>query len=69
MNKLKIFMGSATVDGLPELEAEMNKWVEKEKAEVKNISISIREIPTEERPSLTAEITDQIIICLTYEKK
>jgi hypothetical protein len=38
MQKVKIFMGSATGDGLPELEQVVNKWIEKEKVEIKNIS-------------------------------
>ena len=69
MQKVKLFMGSATGEGIPELEQEINKWIEKEKVEIKNISASVRLIPTGERASLTAEITDQLVICLTYETK
>lgn len=69
MHKVKLFMGSATADGLPELEQEINTWTEKEKADVKNISITMREVSAEERESLTSEITDQLIVCLTYETK
>lgn len=69
MQKVKIFMGSATGDGLPELEKNINAWVTKEKVEIKNISSSVRLIPPGERASLTSEIADQLIVCLTYESK
>lgn len=69
MQKVKIFMGSATSDSLPELEDTINKWIEKEKVEVRNIFTSLRQIPSGERASLTAEIMDQLIICLIYETK
>ncbi len=69
MQKVKLFMGAATGDGIQELEQAINKWIEKGKIEIKNVSISIRLIPSEERPSLTTEITDQLIVCLTYETK
>lgn len=69
MQKVKLFMGTATGDGIEELGQAINKWIEKGKIEIKNVSISVRLIPSEERPSLTAEITDQLIICLTYETK
>ena len=62
-------MGAATGDGMQELEQVINKWIEKGKIEIKNVSISVRLIPSEERPSLTAEITDQLVVCLTYETK
>ena len=69
MDKVKIFMGPSTNDGLPEVEQEINKWAEKEKVTIKNLSAIIREVGAEERQSLTSEITDQIIVCITYEKK
>ncbi len=69
MQKVKLFMGSATGDGIPELEQAINKWIEKGKIEIKNVSISIRTIPIGERASLTSEITDQLLICMTYETK
>lgn len=69
MQKVKIFMNSATGEGVEELEANINKWVEKEKVEIKNISTSVRLIPSGERASLTSEIADQFIVCLTYENK
>ena len=69
MQKVKLFMGSATGEGIPELEYMINKWIEKEKVEIKNVSTSVRLIPPGERATLTAEITDQILICLTYETK
>ncbi|MBU0534242.1 MAG: hypothetical protein KJ887_05565 [Candidatus Omnitrophica bacterium] len=69
MQKVKIFMSSATGEGLEELEQIINKWIEKEKIEIKNISTSVRLIPSGERASLTSEITDQFIVCLTYESK
>jgi len=69
MQKVKIFMGSATSDGLPELEKSIDEWVAKEKVEIKNISSSVRLIPAGERASLTSEIADQLIVCLTYESK
>ncbi len=69
MQKVKLFMGAATGDGMQELEQVINKWIEKGKIEIKNVSISVRLIPSEERPSLTAEITDQLVVCLTYETK
>ena len=31
MQKVKLFIGSATGDALPELEQEINKWIEKSK--------------------------------------
>lgn len=69
MQKVKLFMGSATGENMPELEKEINKWIEKTKAEIKNVSTSLRVIPPGERASLTSEVTDQLIICLTYETK
>lgn len=69
MDKIKIFMGASTSDGLPELEQQINKWAEKEKVTIKNLSITIREVGAEERQSLTSEITDQLLICITYEQK
>ncbi len=69
MQKVKLFMGSATTDGLSELEKSINDWIEKEKVEIKNISSSVRLIPSGERESLTAEIVDQLLISVTYETK
>ena len=69
MQKVKLFMGSATGDGIPELEQAINKWIEKGKVEIKNVSVSIRAIPVGERASLTSEVTDQLLVCITYEAK
>ena len=69
MQKVKIFMGSATAEGLRELEATINEWVEKEKASITNISVTEREISPDEQQTLTGELTDQILVCLTYEVK
>ena len=69
MTKVKLFMGSATGEGVPALEQEINKWVEKTKADIKSISTSLRQVPPGERASLTSEIADQVIVCLTYETK
>jgi len=69
MQKVKLFMGAATTDGIQDLEQGINKWIEKEKVEIKDLSISVRLIPLGERASLTAEIVDQLLICLTYETK
>jgi hypothetical protein len=69
MKKVKLFMGAATNEGTEELEQEINKWIEKGKIDINNVSISVRLIPAGERASLTAELTDQLIICLTYETK
>ncbi len=69
MQKVKLFMGAATSDGIQSLEQEINKWAEKGKIEIKNISMSVRLIPPGERASLTAEIVDQLLVCLTYETK
>jgi hypothetical protein len=69
MQKVKIFMGSATAEGIQDLEQEINKWIENGKVEIKNISSSVRLIPSGERASLTSEIADQFLICITYESK
>jgi hypothetical protein len=69
MQKVKLFIGAATIEGTGELEQEINRWIEKEKININNVSISVRLIPSGERASLTAELTDQLIICLTYETK
>jgi hypothetical protein len=69
MQKIKLFMAAATGEEIHGLEQTMNKWIEKEKAEIKNVSITIREISLGERESLTEELTDQLIVCLTYESK
>lgn len=69
MQKVKLFMGAATGDGIQDLEDEINKWAEKAKVEIKNMSISVRLIPVGERASLTAEIVDQLLVCLTYETR
>lgn len=77
MQQIKLFSGAATTEGIVELEQVINKWITKgrdegkgtAKKEIKivNVSISVRQIPTGERLSLTAEITDQLVVCLTYE--
>ena len=69
MQKVKLFMGAATSDGIVELEKEINKWIEKEKVEIKNVSTSLRQIPPGERASLTMEVVDQLVVSLTYESK
>ena len=67
MQKVKIFMGSATADGIQELEAIINEWIEKENASITNMAVTEKEVSPDEEQTLTGELTDQILVCLTYE--
>lgn len=69
MQKVKLFMGPATADGIVELESSINRWIEEENAKINNISVAVREIAEEKREALTGEVTDQLLVCLTYESE
>ena len=69
MTKVKFFMGTANSEGMNQLSEEINSWIEKEKVEIKNVNIVVRDISPSEQQTLGAEIADQLIVNVIYTEK
>jgi len=69
MTKVKFFMGTANNEGMSQLGEEINSWIEKEKVEVKDINIVVRDVSASEQQTLGAEVADQLIVSIIYTEK
>lgn len=67
MEKIKLFMGAATTEGIKQLESSINDWIEKQHVRIKDVDVTTKGISPEEKQTLKGEVTDQLFICLRYE--
>ncbi len=65
MNKVKVFMGAATNEGLKFLEDKINNWIETENIKIIQLSTTYGSKKAE---GMGIESTEELFIIVTYEK-
>jgi len=65
MTKVKLFMGAATPDGVKFLENSINEWIDSEKVDVKQLSLTFG---IKGPGGLGVETTNELFVSLLYEK-
>ena len=65
MNRVKVFMGAATSEGLQFLEDKINEWIETENIKITQISTAYG---TRKVEGMGMETTEELFIVVTYEK-